>query len=56
MNIIIAVVLAAIIAYVCYLIALAVPFLAAYATIVGLVVFLLALFGGYSSGWNFPRR
>lgn len=56
MNIIVAVVIAAIVAYVCYLIALAVPFLAGFATIIGLVVFLLALFGGYSNGWQFPRR
>lgn len=36
MNILIAVIIAAIVAYVAYLIALAVPFLAGFATIVGL--------------------
>lgn len=56
MGIIIGVILAAIVGYICYLIALAVPFLAAFATIIGLAVFLLVLFGGYSSNWTIPRR
>lgn len=56
MNILATVVIAAIVAYVSYLIALALPFLASFATIIGLVIFLLVLGGGYSAGWNFPSR
>lgn len=56
MNILLTVLVAAIVAYVCYLIALAIPFLAGFAAIVGLVVFLLVVFGGYNAGWGFPTR
>lgn len=56
MGILITVILAAIVAYVAYLIALALPFLAGFATVVGLVVFLLVVFGGYRSDWTFPTR
>lgn len=56
MNILITIILAAVVAYVAYLIALALPFLAGFATIVGLVVFLLIVLGGYHNSWTFPAR
>lgn len=56
MNLIVTVILAVIVGYVCYLIALVVPFLAPFANLVGLVAFLLCIFGGYSNNWNSPSR
>lgn len=56
MNILVTFIVAVVVGVVCYMIAQLVPFLSAYAGIVGLVVFLLVLFGGYSSNWQLPRR
>lgn len=56
MGIIVTVIVGAIVGWVVYLIMGLVPFLAAFATVGGLIAFLLVVFGGYSNGWNFPRR
>ena len=56
MNIVVSVIFGAIAGYVVYLILGLVPFLAPFATVGGLISFLLIVLGGYSSGWNLPRR
>lgn len=57
MNLVIGVILGAIVGWIVYLVMLAVPFLAPFATIGGLIAFLLICLGGYNTGgFNFPRR
>ena len=56
MGLIITVIVAAIVGWIVYLIMGLVPFLAQFASIGGLIAFLLVIFGGYSNNWNIPRR
>lgn len=56
MNIVITFIIGALGAWLCYMVALAFPFLAPYATVLALLVFLLILAGGYYNNWTIPRR
>lgn len=55
MNILFTFILAVVIGYIAYLISTLVVFLAGFAAIVGLVVFVLVLLGGYNRSWIGPR-
>lgn len=55
MNLLLTFIIAVIVGLIGYYVSLAVPFLASFAALVGLILFLLVLVGGYG-GWTFPRR